>query len=286
MPVRSGELKEIIHSPSSIETIDEALYNFIDKKMNISCETNKGWKKVPVIWVSAERSFDIKKSREFRDSNGSIILPAIALERKSITVDREKKGGIYGNVPEVQDEKGGSITVARVINQEKTHNFKYADSKRLKTLERMPSTRLGEKRKGPVVYETITIPLPKYVNVVYTINIRTEYQQQMNEVMEPFMNLGDGINQFFMINTNHIYEAFIEAEYNSETNVSDLGEEERRYETSVDIRVLGYILGDKNRPRKTIIRRENAVKVRIPREKVILGEVPLQSPSKKPFYVE
>ena len=36
------------------------------------------------------------------------------------------------------------------------------------------------------VYETITIPMPVYIDVNYTISVRTEYQQQMNEVHSTF----------------------------------------------------------------------------------------------------
>ena len=43
--------------PSTMETIDTALYNWLKDEINISCNTNKGWKPSPIIWVAGERSY-------------------------------------------------------------------------------------------------------------------------------------------------------------------------------------------------------------------------------------
>ena len=61
------------------------------------------------------------------------------------------------------------------------------------------------------------------------------------------------------------------------------------YETSIKIKVLGYLLGEgPNRERPKITIRENAVEVKIPRERVILGDIPQHDSMKvvKPFYKE
>ena len=65
--------------PSTLETVDMAFYNFIDKKMNNHADTNKGWKKVPVMWVSSERSFLSKDNPDLMDSDGALIFPIISL---------------------------------------------------------------------------------------------------------------------------------------------------------------------------------------------------------------
>ena len=62
--------------------------------------------------------------------------------------------------------------------------------------------------------------------------------------------------------------------------------EERKYQTSLDIRVLGYLIGeDKNQPTPKVIMRENAVEVKIPRERVIMGDSP-ELNDKNAFYRE
>ena len=42
--------------------------------------TNKGFVKVPVIWVGAERSYQIKNDGDIRDGVGRLKLPIITLE--------------------------------------------------------------------------------------------------------------------------------------------------------------------------------------------------------------
>ena len=70
--------------PSKIETVDFALYEWVDKTMDIHATTNKGFGKVPVVWVSGERSFQIKNRKELRDAEGSLIFPVISVERTAI----------------------------------------------------------------------------------------------------------------------------------------------------------------------------------------------------------
>ena len=63
-------LKELEIQPSTIETIDRALFDYIDEELDIFCSTNKGFKKVPVLWMTAERSHQIKNNQSLRDKNG------------------------------------------------------------------------------------------------------------------------------------------------------------------------------------------------------------------------
>ena len=74
-------LKELDFQPSTIETIDRALFDYIDEELDIFCSTNKGFKKVPCVWVSGERSSQIKNNKNLRDSEGTLIFPIIAIRR-------------------------------------------------------------------------------------------------------------------------------------------------------------------------------------------------------------
>ena len=57
------KLHEIVFMPSTLETIDFALFNFVNEKLNLFTTTNEGFKKVPIIWASAERAFQLKKKK-------------------------------------------------------------------------------------------------------------------------------------------------------------------------------------------------------------------------------
>ena len=113
-------LKELDFMPSTIETIDRALFEYIDEELDIFCTTNKGFKKVPFFWAGAERAFQIKHNRELRDVNGWLIYPLMSIQRTGISKNLAQRGAYYAAVENNPDIKGGSMTVARVIKQDKT----------------------------------------------------------------------------------------------------------------------------------------------------------------------
>lgn len=263
-----SKIIEISFQPSTIETIDYAVFNWIDKELNISSVTNEGWKKVPVIWASAERAYQSKRSKELRDREGTLNFPLITLERQTLEKDLTKKGSIWANIPQVNDEKGGSIMVARRIQQVKTSNFANADSKKRFQQINFP------RKNNKVVYETMSMPLPIYVTVFYQAKIRTNYQQQMNEIVQPFITVPQGINNFIIKHEEHKFECFIDSSYENLSNSSGLESEERFFETVIKLKVLGYLIGqDKNQENPKIIIRENAVEVKMPRERIVFGDI-------------
>ena len=257
----------ITYEPSTIETVDMAMFEWLNEEMDLHTTTNRGFKKVPVIWVSAERAYQSKRSKEMRDKEGALILPLISLERSGFSKDPANKGVAWGNIPPQGDVKGGSFEITRVINQGKTANFANADSKRRTGQINFPT------KNEKIVYETITIPFPVSINANYVIKLRTEYQQQMNTLLQPFMTRTGNINYFKVKKDGHVYEAFIDSDFTSDSNVEDMGEDARMYESQISIRVLAYLVGEgANQEKPSIVRRENAVEVKIPRERTMLDE--------------
>ena len=280
-------VKEIELQPSTIETIDRAIFEFVDEDLNIFCSTNKGFKKVPFIWAGAERAYQIKHNRELRDVNGWLIYPIMSMERTGITKDLTKRGAYYAAGQNLGDVKGGSMTIARTIKQNKTANFANADSKRLISNTVGTGQNNFPRKNEKVVYETITVPIPVYLEVTYTLTVMAEYQQQINEIITPFMTKTGAINYTVVEKDNHRFEVFIDSDYTLNNNASSLLEDARGYETQINFRVLGYIMGaDKNEERPKIVRRENAVEIKIPREHVIVGDIPehLNVSGNVPFY--
>ena len=266
-----ANIKENYWQSSDLENIDTALYDFIKDK-NVFATTNKGFKPVPTVWVSAERAFQIKHNKELRDKDGVFILPVITVERNSVTKSLTRKGAVFGNAP--FDSQGGKITIARRIVQDKTRNFANADSLRLNGQANFPTIAPG-KKNSKVVVETASVPLPTYVDITYSISLRAEYQQQLNEMMEPFLIIGEYINYFTINRNGHTYEGFVQEGFGPENNVASMGDEERKYETKIEIKVLGYILGaEKNREGRKINLKENIVDVKIGSERSILDESP------------
>jgi hypothetical protein len=268
------DIREEFFLPSKIETIDAAFTEFVDENLNIFCTTNEGWKKVPVIWTSAERAFQIKNKKELRDSNGALVFPVITIEKTNFVKDLSRKGAIFAAVPAVNDIKGGTITIARVIKQDKTQNFQNARAKRLYGRKHVGQQTFRDRKADKTVYETITIPLPVYVEITYTLSFYAEYQQQVNEMISPFVTKTGGVNHFILKKDGHLYEGFIQSDFSQNNNAASLAEDERKYQTNLDIKILGYLIGaDKNDEQPKIVRRESRVEVKIPRERVIKGDI-------------
>lgn len=266
--------------PSTLENIDFAFFDFINAKMNTRATTNEGWKEVPVIWTSSERSFLSKNNKDLRDSDGTLILPLITIERISMNKGKTRKGKYYGLTNTLSEEdRFGRITIAKKIVKDKTNNFAAADNRKIfnGTVNKVRNRQAyyPKKNNDKVVYETLSIPMPVYVSMNYDVVLRTEYVQQMNDMLSPFITLGSAISSFVIEKNGHRYETFLQEGLNLTNNVSTLGTDERSYTTKVSFEVLGYLIGESpNGERPRIIRRENAVEVKIPRERVIFGDVP------------
>ena len=117
------KIHEIEFAPSSLETIDGAMLRFIDEELNLSVTTNEGFQKVPVLWVTAERAYQVKHNKDLRDKEETLVLPLITVNRSSVTKEPNFKGSVYANLYPVNDARGGTITIARRINQKKTAEF-------------------------------------------------------------------------------------------------------------------------------------------------------------------
>lgn len=249
---------------STLENIDMAMYRFVDEEIDVHTTTNKGREKVKVLWLGTERAFQIKNNKELRDGVGKLRLPLLTVSRTSVSRDDDFKGSFQ--LTDSYEVINGQdyIPVKTVINQEKTQNFQNSD---LHT--QTEGQNLGKPSSKKVVYETHYIPKPVYITCMFEINIRTEYQQQMNEIVSSF--IPENKNYVIIANEGYQYEAFIQNDYNI-NNSTNLGQEERMFTSKVQIKVLGYITGPQNGDQSFIVKKESVVEVKVSREKVIIGD--------------
>ena len=71
--------KKIPFASSTLENIDTAFLRYINETLDIHTTTNQGFIKVPVIWSSAERTFQSKRDSRVRDQEGSLVLLIVAV---------------------------------------------------------------------------------------------------------------------------------------------------------------------------------------------------------------
>ncbi len=267
----SVSLREIGMLASTLENIDYAITSWVKKDLELTTLTNEGRKTVPVLWQSPERAFQIKNEKDLRDDTGALKLPLISIERTGVTKDPENKGSyraqIYSNE---HNGRTGRIIIARRIVEDKTRNFAAAAAMR-----KLPRGREYQKHypriNKKIVIQTLSIPIPVYVSAEYNIKINTEYQQQMNDLVAPFMARTGQINSFVMRRNGHLYEAFIDGSFAHNNNAAALNEEERKFTTDIKIRVLGYLMGEGDSDDRELVKiEENLVEVTFPRETIPL----------------
>lgn len=251
-------------NPSTLESIDSAFFEWLQAK-HIAAESKDGFKEVPLIWTGAERAYQIKSNKDLRDTVDTMLLPVISVNRKSVTKAPSKKGVYWGNVDPMQlgaDPRGGSIPIKTEIMQEKTANFA--------NMEQKSGRIIYPQKNNKTVYKISSIPMPVYVEVMYEIIVKTEYQQQMNEIAAIFMSQGGGINYFTFGKDGHKYEGFVQQDFVQNNNTSNFASEARTFETTITIKVLGYLLGGgKNDERPLISVRETAADFKITGERSI-----------------
>ena len=266
--------------PSTLENIDSAVFEWADQELNISATTNTGFRKVPVLWGSSERSFLSKELKDFRDKEGTILLPLIAIDRGNTVKDLTKKP-IGVNLPSLfNDAKGGTILIGRQIQQQKTSEFKNNDSRRRQgSLTNASGNgqinfKYAKQKVEKAVYEELYIPYPTYLTIDYNIEVKAEYLTQLNEIITPFITKFGGINSFALKRNDHVYEAFFDSGFTPENNIRSLDAQERMFTTKMKLVVQGYIYGgDTNENRPRIAVRETAIKYSIGKESTIfLGE--------------
>ena len=264
-------------APSTLETIDQALFDYVDKTLDIYCDTNEGFVKVPVALAPQERAFQIKDNPELRTSNNKMLIyPAMAITRNNIVKNPSMRGkfGVYIPPYFGYYKRGGAYEVARVINQEKTLQRANADSIRKSATGQNKNFQTFPGNNKKIVYDIVSVPTPTYVQVTYAVTIRTEYQQQMNEILAPFIAGSSTPSRFNIGHNGNTFEAAIQEDF-SQNNPTSLETNERLFETVITVEVLGYLTGEgKNQPTPVAVYRQSAAEITIGRERAVVGDKP------------
>ena len=171
--------------------------------------------------------------------------------------------------------RSGRWVIARKIVEDKTNNF--ATVANVRDLNQNAGTRqlYYPRTNKKIVVQSLSVPIPVYINIDYKITLKAEYQQQMNEMLAPFITRTGQINSFIMRRNGHLYEAFFEQNFASNNNVADLQEEMRMFSTDITIKVLGYLIGEGESDDRPIVHvEENAVEITYPQEQVAPPGIP------------
>jgi hypothetical protein len=261
-------LKEVGMLASNIETIDMAMASWVKEDINISTRTNEGYDKVPVLWQVPERSFQIKNRKQLRDDAGALKLPLISIERTGIAKDPNRKGSFQANYySDKKNGRPGRWVIARRVIPSKTNAFATNAISQTATETDGTLQQYSPRANKKIVVQIVSIPIPVYINVTYKISLKSEYQQQMNDMLAPFIGRTGQINGFVMRRNGHLYEGFIEQDFTHSNNVNNLAEDMRMFTSEITIRVIGYLIGEGDNSDRPIVRiDENIVEFTYPTE--------------------
>ena len=277
---RAVGLKEIGMLASTLENIDYSLVSWVKEDLKLGTRTNEGFVTTPVLWQAPERAYQIKHKKDLRDDAGALKLPLISVERTAVVKDPQKKGSFQAHYySKNKNGRSGRFIIAKRIVPDKTRNFAIASGVRERGRSNPPESKrqlFYPRKNHKIVIQTLSVPIPVYVNIDYKIVLKTEYQQQMNDLVAPFIARTGQINSFVMRRNGHLYEAFIDQSFAQSNNISNLGEDMRMFTTEITIKVLGYLMGEGENEDRPIVRiDENTVEFQFPSERVVPGgEIP------------
>ena len=254
-----------------IEDVDRAIFNLFDKKLKLEVQVNEKTTKVPVVFAAGERFALTRRRQPIRDRNGALILPVIAIARKSIDISPSLGG--YGTAISIRDQ--ASYVIKRrlsksdrlyqnIINKLSIKNQKNVASRGnfsqdliFPGNEALPGT-VASRRNGPNIsyeiessgqvldpriskniFEIITIPYPEFFLAQYEITFWTQYTLNMNQLIEVMMSNFSGQGMEFQIESEKGYQfvGYIKGNLTTGDNFEDYSSNERiiRYTFSMDV---------------------------------------------------
>ena len=290
MPIRTP-LHEILttdytFNPSTLETIDQALYDYVNEQLDVHSVGNDGYKKVPVIFSSPERSYDIKEDPLLRKNARTLDFPLISVNRTSLNKNPANKGRYGVDIPPYFSVvPQGSIPIARRLAQKESQERANATAIRTHGGGHNTTYQTFPIDNKEAVYETLYVTMPAFVEVSFEIKMISNFQSQMNEMITPFMTKASTPAVTTIQAAGHRYEAFTDPNFSNESSNSGLGTDERVFKTTISIKVLGYLLGsDTNEDAPLILKTQSATKVTVGRERVVVGDELTLAPNRKDKY--
>ena len=265
------ELKEQPFVESSIETMDTAVYDFLNGKLNLYTTRNGKSEKVPVLWSSAERVFQIKKNKELRDNHDTLIFPLVTVYRESI----EKSIDGFPFTP-----GSNSFAIARRIMPFNTRKFANAVSeKRFNE----PNHKFENKK---VVYETLYSENVVPVLAKYNILIRTTYLTDMNQILNGFLT-ANNYRDIKIENEGHFYFLTLPNQFSFDKVSETLNEGERYFDTTFVVEARGALFPRPENVDEAVLKTsQNAVSIKFNKERTIVGAIPTVRNGAKAFVEE
>ena len=174
----------------TLKDVDTSVMNYIKDVIRPSIREANETIKVPVMYGNEERWNNVRKRGVLRDRNNTIILPVIVLKRTSVEKNTELSQGFEHDVQRKYAE------VLRKPQWSKGNRY----------------DRFSVQTNKKPTYESLVTTMPNFVNVSYDFVLLTSYMEQMNILIEEFVEhsnnyWGDGVDYKFLSTVESISDA-------------------------------------------------------------------------------
>jgi hypothetical protein len=249
-----SETGERVDIPScGIEDIDRAFFNLFDKDIPIVYAKKDGEiKKVPIVFATGERFAINRRKEPVRDKNGALIIPLVTISRTGLDqkADRLIEMGDIGTIDIKRRLSKEDAVYQRLINSQNFKNVDEATSRRENQTPagRTLGGRLLEPNLGVGIYETITIPTPKFFTLTYEITIWTQYVQHSNDILTLIMSSYHNVKaRTCRIETDSGYwfVATFDSDVSTDNTFDNMTDDERIIKNSLKATVQGFIINPK-----------------------------------------
>jgi hypothetical protein len=266
-----------------IADMDRAMFNLFDKDIDIQVSVAGTMKKVPVVFASGERFAVSQRDKPIRDKNNALILPIIAIHRKSI--DHDPTVGGYGTGISFREK--GDLVIKRRLSKKDANYQNIINRQRIKNQDNVsnvgnfslsdispgnqaePGTTTSRRGKnniskqasaitlkptmdGEHIYEVITIPYPKFVKISYSITVWTQYVSHVNNIIETLFANFPAIGHNYQVTTDTGYKfvAYMKSPMTFDDNFTDYADDERLVKLTFDMDLPGYFIAPQDIPGK------------------------------------
>jgi len=235
-----------------LEDVDRAIFNLFDKDIPLVYETKDGsTKKVPIVFATGERFAITRRKEPMRDKNGALILPLITITRSGIEQQAPKsiEMGDLGTIDITRRLSKEDPLYQRIVNSPGFDNTGAPSSGSRRDPNDRPGRTIGgrllEPNLGAGIYETISIPVPKFFTAKYEVTLWTQYMQHSNNLLTTIMSGYHNIRaRSYRIETpsGYWFNAVFEPEVSSDTSFENMSDDERAIKHSFTITVPAYIV--------------------------------------------
>jgi hypothetical protein len=192
--------------------IDFAVKSFIDQTMQLKVEDNGELIEVPTIYANSEKWTSIQRNGYLKDKKGKTLVPLITLRRSGVNMKNELR----------RNKVATTNQLAYVMKQ------KYSKLAPYDKFSSLYGTKLPQ--------EYFVTPIPDYVDVTYDFILWTEYQNQLNYIIENFIYYGGksfGDKNFFK------FASMIDSLTMEDSNTTG---QDRMVRANFQLTIHGYLL--------------------------------------------